>query len=236
MGFVVLPALIADISAVYDVYFEAFKGHPITRALFPSATEEDLTNPESEFRCGHLQLRLCFRIPVANRITVRLILPMYCSTGKIVGMALWDVYLTPSTWKKGEIGWLQGKERERAEAMIGLLWDAREKMWSNERYLYCHLVAVRPDSQRRGIGELLVEYGKKIATQAHLPIYTESSRAAIKLYENSGFSWLKERLIHKPENLLPGMADSRPEDREVPLCVWLPGGDERLLPKGVELA
>ncbi|XPS69450.1 hypothetical protein M3J09_001722 [Ascochyta lentis] len=215
MGFVVLPALIADISAVYDVYFEAFKGHPITRALFPSATEEDLTNPESEFR---------------------LILPMYCSTGKIVGMALWDVYLTPSTWKKGEIGWLQGKERERAEAMIGLLWDAREKMWSNERYLYCHLVAVRPDSQRRGIGELLVEYGKKIATQAHLPIYTESSRAAIKLYENSGFSWLKERLIHKPENLLPGMADSRPEDREVPLCVWLPGGDERLLPKGVELA
>lgn len=50
MGFVVLPALVADISAVYDVYFAAFKDNAITRALFPSATVEDLTNPESEFR------------------------------------------------------------------------------------------------------------------------------------------------------------------------------------------
>lgn len=50
MGFVVLPALPADISAVYDVYFAAFKDNAITRALFPSATAEDLTDPESEFR------------------------------------------------------------------------------------------------------------------------------------------------------------------------------------------
>lgn len=55
MGFVVLPALLPDVSAVYDVYFEAFKNNAVTRALFPSATEADLTNPKSEFRyvcCG----------------------------------------------------------------------------------------------------------------------------------------------------------------------------------------
>lgn len=50
MGFVVLPALPADISEVYNVYFEAFRDNAITRALFPSASTEDLTNPESEFR------------------------------------------------------------------------------------------------------------------------------------------------------------------------------------------
>lgn len=50
MGFVVLPALTPDISDVYDVYFEAFKNNAVTRALFPSATEADLTNPKSEFR------------------------------------------------------------------------------------------------------------------------------------------------------------------------------------------
>jgi hypothetical protein len=62
MGSVVLPALPADISAVYDVYFAAFKDNAITRALFPSATAEDLTDPESEFRyvalyghCGGLR-------------------------------------------------------------------------------------------------------------------------------------------------------------------------------------
>jgi hypothetical protein len=50
MGFIVLPALVADISPVYDAYFAAFKDNEVTRAFFPSATKEDMTNPESEFR------------------------------------------------------------------------------------------------------------------------------------------------------------------------------------------
>jgi hypothetical protein len=50
MAFVVLPALVPDISPVYDVYFAAFKDNAVTRALFPSATETDLTDPKSEFR------------------------------------------------------------------------------------------------------------------------------------------------------------------------------------------
>jgi ribosomal protein S18 acetylase RimI-like enzyme len=157
-------------------------------------------------------------------------------TGKIVGMALWDVYITPSNWTKGEIGWLQGKERERAEALIGPLWSAREKMWSNERYLYCHVVAVHPDSQRKGVGELLVEYGKKIALQANLPIYVESSRDAIRLYEKSGFRWLEERPVHKSRDLWPGQTNGNQEDHEIPLLVWLPGGEKKLLPKAVKIA
>lgn len=50
MGFVVLPALTTDISDVYDAYFKAFKTNPITTALFPHASAEDMVNPESEFR------------------------------------------------------------------------------------------------------------------------------------------------------------------------------------------
>ena len=50
MGFVILPALVPDISAVYDVCFAAFKDNAFTRALFPSATEKDLTDANSEFR------------------------------------------------------------------------------------------------------------------------------------------------------------------------------------------
>ena len=50
IGFVVLPALPADISNVYDVYFAAFKDNAITRALFPTASANDMTDPDSEFR------------------------------------------------------------------------------------------------------------------------------------------------------------------------------------------
>lgn len=50
MGFVVLPALPVEMSAVYDVYFAAFKDNAVTKALFPSARAEDMTDPETEFR------------------------------------------------------------------------------------------------------------------------------------------------------------------------------------------
>ncbi|KAF1923156.1 acyl-CoA N-acyltransferase [Didymella exigua CBS 183.55] len=232
MGFVVLPALPADITAVYDVYFAAFKNDAITKALFPSATAEEMTDPESEFRKAHTAHTREYWQSNLTQHTLKCV----NSEGKIVGMALWDVYITPSDWTKGEIGWLQGKERERAEALIGPLWGAREKLWSKERYLYCHVIAVRPDAQRKGVGELLVEYGKKIALQANLPIYVESSQAAIRLYEKSGFRWLKERPVHKSCDLHPGQTDSDQEDHEIPLLVWIPGGDEKLLPNAVQLA
>jgi hypothetical protein len=65
MGFVVLPALVADISAVYDVYFAAFKHNTLTRALFPSATTEDLIDSESEFRYVRHHNRL---VPPCNAL------------------------------------------------------------------------------------------------------------------------------------------------------------------------
>lgn len=171
-----------------------------------------------------------------NSLTQHTLKCVDSETGKIVGMALWDVYITPSDWKKGEIGWLEGNERKRADALIDPLWSAREKLWSNERYLYCHVVAVHPDSQRKGVGELLVDYGKSIASQANLPIYVESSHAAIRLYEKSGFQWLKERPVHKSGDLWPEGTNVDQENHEVPLFVWLPRGERDLLPKAVELA
>lgn len=50
MGFAVLPALVTDIPAVYDAYFAAFKTSAITRAFFPSATEDEMMDSQSEFR------------------------------------------------------------------------------------------------------------------------------------------------------------------------------------------
>ncbi|CAN9301880.1 unnamed protein product [Alternaria alternata] len=180
MGFVILPALVPDISAVYDVYFAAFKDNALTRALFPSATEKDLTDANSEFR--------------------------------------------------GEIGWLEGKERERAEALVKPLWDTREKLWLNERYIYCHVMAVHPDYQRKGIGELLFKRGITIAQQTGLPMYIESSKEGVKLYERMGSRKLKEKLVKSNETNDAG------ENEECPLYVWLPEGGEKRLPKSVELA
>jgi ribosomal protein S18 acetylase RimI-like enzyme len=151
-------------------------------------------------------------------------------------MALCDVYITPSDWKRGEIGWLQGEERERAEALVKPLWDARERLWLNERYIYCHVMAVHPDYQRKGIGEMLMKYEIGISQQTGLPIYIESSKEGIKLYEKMGSRRLKEKLVHKSEDSSPEKTNGAREDQELPLYVWLPEGGEKQLPKSVELA
>ncbi|KAF1831743.1 hypothetical protein BDW02DRAFT_571719 [Decorospora gaudefroyi] len=233
MGFVILPALVPDISSVYDVYFAAFKDNPVTRALFPSATETDLLDAKSEFRTGHTAHVSEYWKTSSTQYTLKCV---DTGTGQIVGMALWDVYITPSDWKKGEISWLQGDERERAEALVNPLWDARERMWSNEKYLYCHVMAVHPSFQRRGVGELLFKFGINVSQEARLPIYIESSKEAVRLYEKMGCSRLKARPLRKREDLQSVKVNSANEDGEVALFVWIPEGEENKLPKAVELA
>lgn len=146
-------------------------------------------------------------------------------------MALLDVYPTASDWKPEPIGWLTGSELERAEALITPLTSARERLWSNERYVYCHVVAVDPEFQRQGVGKLLMEEALRIARQAGLPIYLESSREAVRLYEGLGFRRIKgEKVVHSAEVVGEGK-----ENYEVPLMVWVPEGAESAVPKRVQL-
>jgi ribosomal protein S18 acetylase RimI-like enzyme len=240
MGFVVLPALIPDIAPVYDVYFAAFKDNPVTRAFFPHAAPEDLINPESKFRYyntrlsissntlltiqrkAHTSLTLHYWQDNKTQHTLKCIDP---STGQIVGMALWDIYLTPSDWRKPELSWLQGTERNSAEDLVKPLWDMREKLWLDERYLYCHVVAVHPDYQKKGIGKLLVGYGIEVARQAGLPVYVESSKDGLKLYDKTGFRRLREQAMPKEDG-----SDS------ATFMVAVPAGEETVLPEAVRLA
>ncbi|KAH7093242.1 acyl-CoA N-acyltransferase [Paraphoma chrysanthemicola] len=215
MGLVVLPAHVSDISEVYDVYFAAFRENAVTRALFPSASANDMTNSASDFRKVHTS-------------------HVNSDSGEIVGMALWDIYLSPSTWTRPQLSWLEGDEKVRAETLITPLWNAREQYWYGERYIYCHVIAVHPSHQRKGVGQKLLNYGISIAQQTKLPIYIESSRDGIRLYEKMGCRRIRRR--------------SRPQARpstiehcgkykvdEAALFVWFPSGEESILPRHIEL-
>lgn len=140
-------------------------------------------------------------------------------------MALWDIYLTPSDWRKPEIFWLQGGERDAAEDLVKPLWDMREKLWLDERYIYCHVVAVHPDYQKKGIGKLLVDYGLNVARQAGLPVYVESSRDGMRLYEGCGFRKLREQ----PKSKVDGGDTAT-------FMVALPAGEGTAVPEAVREA
>jgi GNAT superfamily N-acetyltransferase len=147
-------------------------------------------------------------------------------------MALWEIYLTTSKWRRGEISWLSGEERERAETLISPLWDAREKLWLDQKYIYCHIMAVHPNYQRKGIGKLLMDFGIGVAQQVELPIYIESSEEGVRLYEKLGC----QRVRQPKSGEVPNAEQSVNGGQEdgLSLFVWVPKGSEKKLPKAVE--
>ncbi|KAI2639694.1 acyl-CoA N-acyltransferase [Hypomontagnella submonticulosa] len=208
MPLAVLPAQVADIEKVYDVYFAAFKDEPIIEFLYPRGVDrkahtEGMKQWWSHDRIGY---------------TVKC---LDTSTGEIVGMATWDIFWQPGKengWERPPgVPWLEGKEKDRCEGILNSMWDMREKLFGKQhRYIYLNVIAVQPEHQRRGIGRLLMQWGINVADQLQLPIYTEASKPGLRLYESVGFERLTHlSLIHKEE------VTGRP-DAEVPLVARMP--------------
>jgi GNAT superfamily N-acetyltransferase len=78
------------------------------------------------------------------------------------------------------------------------------------------VLAVDPKHQQRGIGALLMQWGIDIAEKLRVPIYLESTLAAVRLYEKIGFERIKESVVQKPE--ITGLD----HDIEVPLFYKMP--------------
>ncbi|KAF2498219.1 acyl-CoA N-acyltransferase [Lophium mytilinum] len=214
----VLPAQPADTPKVYDIYFLAFAGSALPRLLFPSAypTASD-TVPTAEFRESHTAHTLAWLASPASgfQYTFKAV---DVASGEVVGMGLWDIHLTERTeeeWKWKGVEWLAGKERERAEELLGEMVRKKEGFFGGKRHVYCHVVAVHPEYQKRGIGRKLMQWGIEVGEQAGLPVYLESSVEGEGLYRSLGFEEVG-RVRHRGE--LVGEA----EDVEVPLMVRMP--------------
>lgn len=132
MTVAVLPALIPDIEKVYDVYFAAFENEPMARVmlsvLFPGGITE-------EFRKAHTAATLDWWHKTTTQYTFKVV---EVETAEIIGMILADVFLTERSEEERAwtgIPWLEGAEKERAEAVTRPLWEMREKLWGGHPYV-----------------------------------------------------------------------------------------------------
>ncbi|SPO01217.1 uncharacterized protein DNG_03964 [Cephalotrichum gorgonifer] len=200
MSFIVLPAALPDIRAIYDVWFASFKGQLIVDLLYPDTNIDD-----EAFRKAHAEGTLGYWKGLTMEHTFKCV---DLETGRIAGMATWQVYWRERTTEeraKPWIGWLEGAQRERAEAFLGQLWEK-----------HCHTVAVHPDYQGKGVGKKLVQWGLGMSEELKLPIYLESTVEGVPLYERTGFQKLKEGIT-----LTPAVTHMK-EDIEAPLMVKMP--------------
>lgn len=139
MSVAVLPALIPDIGQIYDIYFRSFgndkMGQIMIQILFPQGTDSE------EFRQAHAAGTLAYWQTNTTQYTQKVV---DMATGDIIGMCLGDVYLkerSPEERKNEGVPWLEGAQRERAEAVLNPLWEMREKLFGGRRYLCEYLVS-----------------------------------------------------------------------------------------------
>lgn len=59
----------------------------------------------------------------------------------------------------------------------------------------CHVIAVHPNSQRRGVGALLTQWGVDVGDRLGVPVYLEATDASIKLYNSLGFQKLSSGVV-----------------------------------------
>ncbi|KAL4891457.1 acyl-CoA N-acyltransferase [Aspergillus ambiguus] len=230
MGFVVLPVSLPDIRSVYDVWFASFKGQVILDLIYPGTNLDD-----EGFRKLHTDGTLEFWKGLTMEHTFKCV---DTETGRIAGMATWQVYWRERTAEervKPWIGWLEGEQRERAEAFLGQLWEKREKYIGEKKHVYCHTVAVHPEYQGRGVGKKLMQWGLDVAEQLKVPIYLESTHEGRPLYERLGFTTLKEGVVFKPEVTQLKEAIEAPLMAKMPASAggmtfaeWVEGGYSKL--------
>ncbi|KGO36744.1 Acyl-CoA N-acyltransferase [Penicillium expansum] len=193
MSFVVVPATLPDIRAIYDVWFAAFKGQLILDLIYPDTDLND-----EAFRKVHTEGTLEYWKGLSMEHTFQCI---DTDTGIIAGMATWQVYWRERTTEERQkpwIGWLGGDQRERAENFLEQLWEKMEKWIGPKRHTATQLQCILT-IRGKGIRAQLMEWGMNVAEQLNLPIYLESTVEGIPLCQKLGFQTLSEGILFKPE-------------------------------------
>ena len=131
--YTILPALIPDVEKIYDIYFKAFKndkmGEIMVDILFPDGTDS------AEFRKAHATATIDWWHHCAVQYTYKCV---DTETGEIVGMALGDCLIQGRTEEERtykSVPWLQGAQKERADAILRPLHEAREKLFGGRPHI-----------------------------------------------------------------------------------------------------
>ena len=163
---------------------------------------------------------------------LRTIVAVDSTTGKILGQASWAVEGSETAlykrWLK-ESSWMNYLEEKLVSAekwwcryvtdrsvdyqfldRFIAAFQGREKP-ARPSCLHCHLIVVDPNTQSRGVGRMMMDWGKKLAVAEDLPLYLESNLEATGFYEKLGFSRLGEDCVVKPDGQ---------EAFRIPTFVW----------------
>lgn len=113
----------------------------------------------------------------------------------IVGLSHWQFYpkqrseaeLAADEKDDGGEGPPPGLNRAFADEFFGNIDRLKREILGGRPYVLLHMLAVRPEYHRRGIGAVHLSWGSEQADKLGLPLYLEASPMGRPLYERHGY-------------------------------------------------
>ncbi|KAK2612605.1 hypothetical protein QQS21_001377 [Conoideocrella luteorostrata] len=191
------PATPADIPAVVRVVLSALTDEAPWKAFFPRKAQDDPTYT------AYCEAILRSYVEPAQRDDLLFLVAEASgpetktnSGAVIVAAAIWD---TSTGLGQGRGNGRQMSDSEEHDpsldkapgklaALSGATVDGRRKHFSSDvPYVYLHLLATRPDYQRKGYGKALCAWGIKAARQKHASICAQAGSRGYILFSGLGF-------------------------------------------------
>ncbi|WPG97779.1 Hypothetical protein R9X50_00056000 [Acrodontium crateriforme] len=205
------PAQRSDISDLALLGNAANANSVLHRRIAPSQDQ----SPVGHYQWRRNLVRLRFPAP-----DIRTIVAVNSSSGELLGQATWAIegsdtalykkWTGESTWAD----WLENKlisiERTWSRYFSDEFIDYRfldqflAAFTGNQRAqrpacLHCHLIVVKPDIQSKGVGRMLIDWGKELAVKEELPLFLESNLEATGFYDKIGFSRMNKDVVVSPD-------------------------------------
>jgi len=93
--------------------------------------------------------------------------------------------------KKGDSPPWHRADPKMLSQFLGQMADSRREILSGKPHLFIQFLCVDTPYQHKGIGKKLMEYVLRIAREANVPAYLDSTHAGRRLYSQLGFEVMK---------------------------------------------
>ncbi|XDG01653.1 hypothetical protein ABKA04_001268 [Annulohypoxylon sp. FPYF3050] len=179
MSIEIRKATESDIPAIVDVYFDAFRDHPLTLNAFRPGTEAavnwwtqsvsaDLKDPNAHFQV------------VTD--------PTSANPERIIAFGKWREWLTSRTPPAPPAPkWPEGADVPLLELFFGTINAKHDEILGERPHWYLDILGVRQEAQGKGVGSALVKWGIGKADEVGQEAFLAASPAGAPMYKKHGF-------------------------------------------------
>lgn len=211
LEFIVKRPFVDDAGRIAEIHIVAMDSNSLLHAQFPTPDSIKAVTSFLEAETADV-----IRDPATG-----ILVAQDPETGKVAGFVRWTSPSHPEDIKleSGDLQYLEGCRREFLNEYTSVAEAAKERSVGDKPCYRISFVCTDPTYQGRGAGTLLTRKLLEMAERDDLPVYLESTKVAVPMYEKLGFRAIGTFQMIIPRPTAPGLSETYEE-----VCmIWHPG-------------